>query len=125
MSKDKKKPSSAKVVIPSVLRDAAMARLDDEEGRMTLPVLYECIAPTYEGPTLLRPPGKITIAVEGAHWIVKVDFPFEGQSTRLACPSLASCLSELNSYLGSGKAVFTPIWNKSKKPLPKLDDCIQ
>ena len=123
MSKSKPKPKP--VPIPSILRDAALARLDDEVGRMTLPVLYECLVPTYEATKLLRPAGKLSITVEGAHWRVTLDLPYESLTCRLACSSLAEALSEMNAYLASGKAVFSPGWSKSKRALPTLDATVE
>jgi hypothetical protein len=123
MSKSKAKTKP--VPIPSVLKDAALARLDDEVGRMTLPVLYECVVPTYDGTKLTRPAGKITITVEGAHWRVQLDLPYECLTCRLASSSLAECLSDLNAYLASGKAIFSPGWSRSKKALPTLDAAVE
>jgi len=128
MSKDKKKPkteSTAAAKVPDILRDAAVARLHDEEAQMALPVLFECLMPQYEGTKLLRPAGKLSITPEGVYWRVQLDLPYERLTCRMYGPSLASCLSDLNAYLGSGKAVFGPMFEKNKKPLPRLDAPIE
>ena len=128
MSKPKKtkaeEPAHA-AKVPGVLQSAVLARLQDEEGQMVLPVLFECLTPQYDAGKLIRPAGKLSISVEGAYWRVQLDLPYERLTCRLFCASLSSCLSDLNGYLGSGKAVFGPMYEKSKKPLPRLDAQLQ
>lgn len=92
---------------------------------MTLPVLYECLAPQYDGPALTRPAGKVTITVEGVYWRVQIDLPYERLTCRLFGASLATALSDLNCYLGSGKAIFAPMFDRVKKKLPRLDEPIE
>lgn len=128
MSKDKKKPavnSDQAAKVPDVLKNAVLARLQDEEGQMTLPVLFECLIPQYEAGKLVRPAGKLSMTVEGTYWRVQLDLPYERLTCRMFGASLASALSDMNAYLGSGKAVFGPMYEKSKKPLPRLDAQIQ
>ena len=127
MSKSKKpspKKDDPKAVIPDVLKNAVLARLTDEEGSMTLPVLYECLVPQYEGPILTRPGGKLSITVEGVYWRIQLDLPYERLTARIYCASLASVLSDLNAYLG-GKPIFAPMYDRAKKKLPRLDDPIE
>ena len=119
-----KKPST-KVQTASFLKDAVLARLDDPEGVKAYPILYEALAPVFDGTTLVRQPGKMTVRVEGASWQVTLDFPTEVLQTRLYAPSLADLLAKVEEYLRSGTLVFTPGWKKSKKPLPTVDDPIQ
>lgn len=128
MSKSKKpkaEEASRPAQVPSVLQNAVLARLQDEEGQMTLPVLFECLIPQYDGGKLVRPGGKLSVSVEGAYWRVQLDLPYERLTCRLMCASLSSLLGDLNSYLGTGKAVFSPMYEKSKKPLPRLDAIVQ
>lgn len=123
MSKSKK-PKSVPF-IPDVLKDAILARIDDDEGKMALPVLYECLIPRYEGIELKRQAGKLTIQVEGAHWRITLDCPGERITTRIACPSLVTCLQELNEKLGNGGVVWSPGYERNKKALPTVDALIQ
>jgi len=128
MSKSKKKKAeepSALAKVPDILKNAAVARLQDEEGQMTLPVLFECLVPQYDGSTLLRPAGKLSISVEGVYWRLQLDMPYERLTCRMYGASLASALGDLNAYLGTGKAVFGPMFEKNKKPLPRLDAPIE
>lgn len=128
MSKPKKKKDAADgpvAKVPDILKDAAVARLQDEEGQMTLPVLFECLVPQYEAGKLLRPAGKLSITVEGVYWRVQLDLPYERLTCRMYGASLASVLSDFNGHLGSGKAVFGPMFEKNKKPLPRLDAAIE
>lgn len=128
MSKPKKKPDAkngATAVVPTILQNLALARLSDEEGQMTLPVLYECLVPQYDGAALLRPAGKLSITVEGVYWRVQLDLPYERLTCRMYGVSLASALSDMNKLLGSGTAVFGPMFDRNKKKLPRLDDAIE
>jgi len=128
MSKDKKKEkpkTTATAKVPAILQTVAVARMVDEETAMALPTLYECLLPQYEGSTLLRPAGKLSLSVEGVYWRVQLDLPYERLTCRMYCQSLASALSDLNRYLASGQAVFSPMYEKSKKPLPRLDAVVE
>jgi len=116
-----KKPAS-KVTTASFLKDAVLARLDDPEGKEAYPLLFEALAPVFDGQVLTRQPGKMTIRVEGASWQVTLDFPTEVLQTRLYAPSLHDLLAKVEEFLRSGTLVFTPGWKKSKKPLPTIDD---
>jgi hypothetical protein len=123
MSKKRKEKEKEvqKAIVPDVLKDAAMARLHDEEGQLTIPVLWECLVPQFEGSTVTRPAGKLSITVEGAYWRVQLDLPYERLTCRMFVASLATALGDMNAYLGSGKAVFSPMYERNKKPLPRLD----
>jgi hypothetical protein len=128
LSKSKKKTeekNGGAAVVPDVLKQAAMARLQDEEGQMRLPVLFACLVPQYDGTKLLRPAGKISISVEGVYWRVQLDLPYERLTCRMFGPSLATVLEDINAYLGGGKAVFGPMFEKNKKPLPRLDAVVE
>lgn len=92
---------------------------------MTLPVLFACLIPQYEGSALIRPAGKLTLTVEGVYWRVQVDFPYERLTVRMFGASLSTALSDMNAYLGTGKAVFAPMYDRQKKKLPRLDDPVQ
>jgi hypothetical protein len=120
-AKPKEKKDAQKAIVPDVLKAAALARLHDEEGQMILPVLWECLVPQFEGATVTRPAGKLSITVEGAYWRVQLDLPYERLTCRMFVASLSTALGDLNAYLGSGKAVFAPMFERNKKPLPRLD----
>jgi hypothetical protein len=124
----KKKPPDPKkpgAIVPDVLRNAVLARLADEEGQMTLPVLFSCLVPQYDGMTLLRPAGKLSITVEGCYWRLQLDMPYERLTCRMFGASLSTALSDMNAYLGTGTAVMAPMFERSKKPLPRLDAPIE
>jgi len=121
--KDEPKPNGA--IVPDALKNAVLARLQDEEGQLCLPVLFTCLVPQYDAGKLIRPGGKLSITVEGVYWRVQVDFPYERQTCRMYCASLSSVLSDLNAYLGSNKAIFSPMFERNKKPLPRLDAPIE
>jgi hypothetical protein len=126
MSKKKKElPTESSARVPDVLKNAVLAHLQDEEGQLTLPVLFECLTPQFEGAKLTRPGGKLSISVEGVYWRVQLDLPYERLTCRMYSASLASVLSDLNAYLGSGKAIFSPMYERNKKPLPRLDKPIE
>jgi len=111
--------------ISSFLRDAANARLDDSAASLKYPTLMECLLPVYEGSTLVRQAGKLTIAPEGAHWRVKLDCPTEILTLSMASPSLVEILEALEGHLNSGNAIWSPGWKKHKGKLPTIDDVIQ
>jgi hypothetical protein len=121
MAKTKKKT----VTVSSFLRDAANARLDDAAASMKYPTLMECLLPVYEGSTLIRQAGKLSIQPEGAHWRLKLDCPTEILSMTLALPSLVECLEAVEGHLNSGNAIWSPGWKKNKVKLPTIDDIIQ
>lgn len=126
MSKKKKEAvPAAQAIVPDVLKNAVLARLHDEEGQMVLPVLFECLIPQYDGNALTRPGGKLSVSVEGAYWRLQLDMPYERLTVRMFSASLSSALSDLNAYLGSGKAVFAPMFERNKKPLPRLDKPVE
>jgi hypothetical protein len=126
MSKKRAKEEPANgAIVPEVLKHAVLARLQDEEGQMTVPVLFECLTPQYAGQALTRPGGKLTISVEGVYWRVQLDLPYERLTVRMYCHSLSSVMSDLNAYLGSGTAVFSPMFERNKKALPRLDKPIE
>lgn len=113
------------MVVPDILKDAILARLDDQEGLMTLPALMSVLLPVYEGSTLKRQAGKLTITPEGAHWRVTIDCPSEVISARIACASLVNLFSDVNLALGERRVAWAPGWQKNKKKLPTVDDIIQ
>ena len=117
-----KKPA---ISVSKFLKDAVNARLDDAAATMSLPVLMECMMPVYEGSKLIRAPGKLTIYPEGAHWRVKLDCPTEVLTMSMATDSLVGVLEALEAHLGSGKAIWSPGWKKSKNKVPTVDDVIQ
>jgi len=121
MSKSKK-PA---IHVSKFLRDAVAARLDDEAATMKFPILCECLLPVFDGPCLIRQPGKLTIYAEGAHWRLKLDCPTEGLALSYACPSIVECIEALEGHLASGNAIWSPGWKKSKSKLPTVDDIIQ
>lgn len=123
MSKPKK--AKPQPFVPEILRDAILARIDDEEGMTSLPVLYGCLVPVYEGLELKRQPGKLTIAVEGAHWRLTLDCPGERITCRIACDSLLQCLVQLNERLASRLVTWAPAYDRNKKALPTVDDLIK
>lgn len=99
--------------------------MQDEEGQMSLPVLFECLLPQYDGSALTRPGGKISIAVEGVYWRVQLDLPYERLTCRMFGASLATVMADMNAYLGTGKAVFAPMFDRQKKKLPRLDEVVE
>jgi len=127
MSKSKKKKTdkeAPQAIVPDVLKNAVLARLTDEEGSLTLPVLFECLVPQYEGSVLTRPGGKLSVSVEGVYWRIQLDLPYERLTARIYSASLATVLSDLNAYLG-GKPIFAPMYDRNKKKLPRLDDPVE
>ena len=120
--KKSKKPT---ISVSKFLRDAAMARLDDAAASMNFPILMECLMPIYEGPTLIRQAGKLTVSPEGAHWRVKLDCPTEILTLTFCTESLVGCLDALEKHLGSGNVIWSPGWKKNKSKLPTVDDVIQ
>lgn len=121
MGKAKKKIAT----VSSFLRDAANARLDDAAATMKYPTLMECLLPVYEGSTLVRQAGKLSISPEGAHWRIKLDCPTEILSLTMASGSLVEILDALEAHLNSGQAIWSPGWKKNKGKLPTIDDLIQ
>ena len=127
MSKAKKKPDVAApvAIVPDVLKNAVLARMADEEAQMALPVLYGCLVPQYDGSTLIRPAGKLSITVEGVYWRVQLDMPYERLTVRMFAGSLVTLLQDLNKHLPSKECVFAPMFERNKKPLPRLDKPIE
>lgn len=128
MSKSKKSQKETPkpvAVVPDVLKNATQARLRDERLEAAFPTLHACLMPQYEGPTLLRPPGKITFAVEGVYWRITLDLPYERLTCRILVETLTEGLQSLETYLASGRAVFTPAYDRNKKKLPTLDAAIE
>lgn len=119
------KPKKPPVMVSKFLRDAVNARLDDPASGLKVPTLLECLLPVYEGNKLVRAAGKLSIAPEGAHWRVKLDCPTEIISTSMAVASLVDIFDELEAYLASGKAVWSPGWKKNGRQLPTVDDLLQ
>jgi len=121
------KPKKPKPVpfVPDILRDAILARIDDQEGMMKLPVLYGVLVPVYEGLELKRQPGKLTIQVEGAHWRLTLDCPGEKITCRIATDSLVTCLEVLNERLANRLVTWAPGYERNKKALPTVDAIIQ
>jgi hypothetical protein len=117
-----KKPS---VHVAKVLRDAVSAKLDDPSGSSAFPVLSECLLPVYDGLLWKRQAGKLSISVEGAHWRVNLQCPTEGLQMTFVCETLVGVLEALEAFLASGRAVWTPGWNKHRGRLPTVDDIIQ
>jgi len=119
--KDKDKP---KVAVASYLKDAVTARLDDEEGLKAFPALMECLLPQYDDGALVRQAGKLTVRVEGAHWLVQLDCPTEKVTGRIHCSSLAEVLGQMDKAIADGREIFTPQYERNKK-LPTIDPVIQ
>lgn len=128
MSAKGKKTSEPKNVKPSIpipdfLKDAIGARLDDPEAREALPTLYEALVPKYDGSAQQTLPGKLSITVVGASWLVKLDMPTYVLQASVACASLLECLRAMDTYLSTGGALM-PGFAKNKKRLPTIDDVI-
>ncbi len=126
MSKKKKEPENKPVaIVPDVLKNAVLARMTDEEAQIALPVLYGCMVPQYDGQTLTRPAAKLSITVEGVYWRVQLDLPYERLTVRMFAASLCTLLQDLNSHLPTKECVFAPMFERNKKPLPRLDKPIE
>jgi len=121
----KKKKDAPKVQVASFLKDAVTARLDDPEGLASFPTLMEALLPVYDGSTLIRQGGRLTIKPEGAHWLLTLDMPTEVLSARFCTDSLVRGLEAVEEALRSGKVVFSPGYQKNKKKLPTIDELIQ
>lgn len=123
MSKSKKE--KPKAVVASFLKDAVNARMDDQHSLETLPALMEVLLPVYDGKTLIRQPGRLTIKPEGPRWIITVDCPTEVLQCRFTTNVLAFALRDINEGIADGHVLWLPGYSKSKKPLPTIDEIIQ
>lgn len=122
MAKTKPKVS---VHVPAFLKDAVNARLDDQKGKEGYPTLFALLAPVYDGKVLTYQPGKMTLRIEGANYVVVLDSPTAVLQTRVCLPSLDGLLDALERHLASGNAVWMPGWKKGGKPLPTVDGELQ
>ncbi len=121
MAKQKKK----QVHMIGLLKDAALARIDDQPSREKLPTLMEVMLPVFDGSTLIRQGGKISIVPEGAHWRITLDCPTEVLTCRFVTNQLWQALTDAEEMLSKGIAVWSPGWSRNKKKLPTIDDLIQ
>lgn len=117
--------AGAKVFVPPFLRDAALARLDDSIARKDYPTLYACLTAVYDGPTLIRQAGKLTVRPVGAHWEVSIECPGERLVARIVLLTLIGLLENVELALSSGSLQWSPGWSKDKKRLPSVDDLVQ
>jgi hypothetical protein len=115
------KPS---ISIPAFLADAIGARLDDPLGREKFPRICEAMHPQYDGGKMTVAPGKITVSIQGHHYVVKLDLPTFVLQATVIVGSLGDALEALEAYL-AGRPVFTPGYSKTRNKVPTLDDAIQ
>lgn len=123
MSKSKKE--APKALVASFLKDAVNARMDDQHSLETLPALMEVLLPKYDGKTLLRQPGKLTIRAEGPRWIIQVDCPTEVVQCRYTTNVLAFALRDIDEAIANDHVLWLPGYSKQKKKLPTVDDIVQ
>lgn len=121
MAKEKK----AEVHVPTFLRDAVAARLDDADGMLAFPRLAEFVTPVWQGKTCCYIGGTIRIKVEGAQYAVVLDSPTAGVQTRFYLPSLDGLLQAIDLALDSNKLVWVPSWKPGKKAGLTVDDVVE
>lgn len=108
--------------IPDFLRDAVLARLDDPKTAELWPSLWACLNPVFEGATLRRQAGKITIKIIGPNIIVTVTNPTEILDIDIVVTSLTTAFEEVDAALKSGNFHVKPAWQKNKKKPPTILD---
>ena len=112
-------------VIPEFLRDAVLARLDDPASREKWPNLMKCVEPVFEGATLRRQAGRITIKVSGPNLLMTVSNPSEIIDIDIVVTSLTTAFDEMEQALSTGNFHTKPSWQKNKKKPPTiLDDLV-
>lgn len=120
----KKKNNVPNIDVPTFLRDAASARLDDPDSKARWPHVYDVLVPRWEGITQTYSGGRLTIQVDGASWRLSVDIATALISTSLHVITLTEALDKLELALSEDQLFWGPSWSKRKKKLPTLDDVI-
>lgn len=105
--------------------DRIKVRLADEQGALRFPNLYAHIDPIYDGLSIRRQPGRLTISVDGSYYRVTLACPTEKIQTIFVLDSLAEMFENVEKSLAEGKQVYSPMFDRSKKSKPTLDDLLQ
>ncbi|MFZ1006817.1 MAG: hypothetical protein WAN65_08275 [Candidatus Sulfotelmatobacter sp.] len=117
--------SAAKVQVAPILQDRIKVQLSDEMGKDKYPNLYAHIDPIYDGLTIRRQAGRLSIMVDGSYYRVTLSCPTEKIQTIFILESLVDLLENVEKSLAEGKQVYSPVFDRSKKSKPTLDDLIQ
>lgn len=100
-------------------------KMKDDAAKKEMPNLLDVLLPIWEGSTMLRQPGRLSISPDGGSWRVTVECPTEGLQTVLMTDSLPTLLIDVEKLLASGSARWGMSWQRRKKNLPTIDDLIQ
>jgi hypothetical protein len=95
--------------------------LEDPEALALYPNVCDVLLPKWKAGAQTRQRGKVTIVPLGAAYRVTVDCPTEVLETSVMLATLIDVLGQLEAFLASGKAVWTPGYQKHRKALPTVD----
>ena len=91
--------------------------LEDLAGKEAYPTLCDVLWPKWNDGKQTRQRGKLVVAPLGAAYRVTLDCPTEVLETSVMLSTLVDLFGQLEAYLASGKAIWTPGYQKHRKPL--------
>lgn len=119
----KKKPNGVPVVpIPDALKGVISRRLDDPAAKESFPGLLDLMLPKYADGKQVTQEGRITIAIRGSHWEVRLDLPTYVLQCVVIPRSLQTALEDLERAIASEAVVWSPGYSRTKKKIPTLDE---
>jgi hypothetical protein len=108
----------------SFLRNLSILLPTDDDGAKKYPTLSELLLPKYKGAVCTRQGGTLRVKVEGTYYRVSLDCPTE----RVQCSLLIETLIDLNAqverFLRSGEAQWSPSWDVQKRSRPVIEDVL-
>jgi hypothetical protein len=115
----------SKVEIDEELHAAMCMEMDDVQLKTTHPLLYRHLMPKFRERKLTCAAGRISISIEGKVYRVSLTMPTYKTSVVVLVEHLGAWMDELERYLAMPTKVYMPMWEKSKKSLPTIDDLIK
>lgn len=100
---------------PSPLAGVTTQRPTDQEGETRWPNVIACLYPIWRDGKCVRREGTLKIRLVGCYYAVTLSCPTEGVETDLVVDTLVDLFDALEGLLRSGKAVWRPDWQSTKK----------
>jgi hypothetical protein len=110
----KAKPSENGSPVKTLIASRLQAP-NDQAGVAKWPVLTELLFPVWKDGKCVRQSGDMKIRLVGGYYLLTLHCPTEQLETTLTAETLVDALDALETLLASGKAVWMPDWNATKK----------
>lgn len=112
MQSDPKKPKAQKAKPLESLNSLVP---QDAKGAELYPNLMDCLMPRWVDGQCVRQSGSLRMRIVGSWFLLSLTCPTEGVETSVTLDTVVKALEALEKTIASGKAVWTPTFERQKK----------